>query len=48
MTADVIRVLAEGEARGRDLPLEPWAIGLGAFVLLCVALAVTLSFGKDR
>jgi hypothetical protein len=49
MTADVIRLLAaEGEAKGRDLPLEPWAIGLCAFGLLCVALLVTLSFGKDR
>jgi hypothetical protein len=49
MTTAVIRLLAaEGESRGVDLPLEPWAIGVGAFVLLCVLLAVTLTFGKDR
>ena len=47
MTAAVVR-LATGETRGRDLPLEPWAIGLGAFLLLCLLLAVTLTFGKDR
>jgi hypothetical protein len=41
-------VLAVSEETARDLPLEPWAIGLGAFVLLVVLLAVTLSFGKDR
>lgn len=49
MTADVVRLLAaEGASRGRELPLEPWAIGLGAFLLLSVALAVTMTFGKDR
>jgi hypothetical protein len=40
-------VLAES-AKGRDLPLPPWAIGLLAFALLTTALLVTLSFGKDR
>jgi hypothetical protein len=40
-------VLAE-TAKGRDLPLQPWAIGLCAFLLLVTALLVTLSFGKDR
>jgi hypothetical protein len=44
----VVHVLAESSAEGRDLPLPPWAIGLGAFALLCLALLVTLSFGKDR
>ena len=35
MTAAAVRLLAvEGEPSGRDLPLEPWAIGLIAFVLL--------------
>ena len=49
MTAQTVAaVLATGEGRARDLPAEPWAIGLGAFVLLVVLLAVTLSFGKDR
>jgi hypothetical protein len=48
MTAAVVHLLAESESRGKDLPLEPWAIGLGTFVLFCVLLAVTLSFGKDR
>ena len=28
--------------QGRDLPLEPWAIGVGAFVLLTALLLVTL------
>jgi hypothetical protein len=41
-------VLAETTQQGRDLPLEPWAIGLGAFVLLVALLLVTLTFGKDR
>jgi len=40
-------VAAEGEA-GRELPVEPWVFGLGAFGLLFVLLLVTLSFGKDR
>ena len=49
MTAAVIRALAvEGESRGRDLPLEPWAIGLLAFALLTTAMLVTLLFSKDR
>ena len=49
MTAAVVRLLAvEGESQGRDLPLEPWAIGLVAFALLIAALLVTLMFGKDR
>jgi hypothetical protein len=49
MIAAVVHLLAaEGESRGIDLPLEPWAIGLGTFLLFCVLLAVTLSFGKDR
>jgi len=42
MTAAVVHLLAvQGESTGRDLPLPPWAIGLGAFVLLCVLLAIT-------
>ncbi|MGZ4594604.1 MAG: hypothetical protein ACXV3C_12120 [Actinomycetes bacterium] len=45
---NVAVVLAETEQKGRHLPLEPWAIGLGAFVVLCALLLVTLSFGKDR
>jgi len=41
-------VFAESATSGRDLPLEPWAIGLLAFGLLVVLLLITLSFGKDR
>lgn len=49
MTAAVVRLLAvEGEPTGTDLPIEPWAVGLGAFLLLCALLAVTATFGKDR
>lgn len=49
MTAQTVAaLLATTEEKGRDLPVEPWAIGLGAFVLLTVLLAVTLTFGKDR
>jgi hypothetical protein len=49
MTVAVVHLLAaEGESAGRDLPLQPWAIGLGVFVLLCVLLALTATFGKDR
>jgi hypothetical protein len=44
----VAAVLATGEKNARELPAEPWAIGVGAFVLLAVLLAVTLTFGKDR
>jgi hypothetical protein len=46
MTA-AIELLAATET-GRDLPGEPWMIGLGAFALLVVMLLITLSFGKDR
>ena len=49
MTAAAVRLLAaEGEPVGRDLPVDPWVYGVGAFVLLSVLLLVTLSFGKDR
>lgn len=49
MTAQTVAaLLATTEEKGRDLPVEPWAIGLGAFVLLTILLAVTLTFGKDR
>ncbi|MDQ1618793.1 MAG: hypothetical protein QOE19_1362 [Actinomycetota bacterium] len=44
----VAAVLAETEQKGRNLPLEPWAIGVGAFLLLSLLLLITLSFGKDR
>lgn len=47
MTA-AVRLLAEGEERARDLPVEPWALGVSAFLLLAVLLAITLTFGKDR
>jgi hypothetical protein len=47
MTVAAARVLAE-TSQGRDLPVEPWAIGLGAFLALVVLLLITLSFGKDR
>lgn len=43
-----VRFLAEGESKARELPLEPWALGLGAFLLLVTLLAITLTFGKDR
>jgi hypothetical protein len=41
-------VLAESGQHGKDLPLQPWAIGVGAFLLLTALLLVTLTFGKDR
>ncbi len=47
MTA-AVRLLAAGESSARELPVEPWALGVGTFVLLAVLLAVTLAFGKDR
>jgi len=47
MTA-AVRLLADSESGARELPLEPWALGLGAFLLLVVLLAITLAFGKDR
>jgi uncharacterized membrane protein HdeD (DUF308 family) len=48
MTAATARLIASGSDKARDLPGEPWMIGLGAFSLLIVLLLVTLSFGKDR
>lgn len=42
------RLLATSEGTPRDLPIEPWALGAGAFGLLVVMLLVTLAFGKDR
>ena len=49
MTAQTVAaVLATGEEHARELPAEPWVIGVGAFVLLTVLLLITLSFGKDR
>jgi hypothetical protein len=47
MTA-AIAVLAEKTQTGRDLPGEPWMLGVGAFALLVVLLLITLAFGKDR
>ena len=48
MTALTATVLATGEENARDLPAEPWVIGVGTFGLLVVLLLITLSFGKDR
>jgi len=47
MTAAIERFAAQTET-GRDLPAEPWVIGVGAFALLVVLLLITLQFGKDR
>ncbi|HEX6918784.1 MAG TPA: hypothetical protein VF314_00995 [Actinomycetes bacterium] len=48
MTAAVVRLLAEETGKGRELPVPPWAVGVGVFTLLVLLLLVTLSFGKDR
>ncbi|MDQ1625234.1 MAG: hypothetical protein QOJ49_732 [Actinomycetota bacterium] len=48
MSPVVADLLAAGTEKGKDLPGEPWMIGLGAFTLLVVLLLVTLTFGKDR
>lgn len=48
MSTAASRLHAVGEAHGTELPLEPWALGVGAFVALALLLLVTLSFGKDR
>ena len=49
MTAQTVAtLLAVSEEKGRELPAEPWAIGVGAFALLTVLLLITLTFGKDR
>jgi hypothetical protein len=47
MTAAIELFAAQTET-GRDLPGEPWMLGLGSFVLLVLMLVITLSFGKDR
>ena len=45
MTSELV---ASETEKGRDLPGDPWMLGLGAFGLLVVMLLITLSFGKDR
>jgi len=47
MTA-AVQLLAESESQARELPVEPWALGVGTFLILVVLLAITMSFGKDR
>ena len=47
MTA-AIELFATQTETGRDLPGEPWMLGVGAFALLVVLLLVTLAYGKDR
>jgi hypothetical protein len=42
-----VRLLAS-EGTPRELPLEPWAFGVIAFVILVALLLVTLAFGMDR
>lgn len=49
MPLAAVRLLAaEGEEKGRELPVDPLFIGVGAFALLVILLAVTMLFGKDR
>ena len=50
MTGAAVRLLAaEGETTGRDLPARALGDrGRARSSLLCVLLAVTLTFGKDR
>jgi len=48
MSTAASRLLAVGETQGTELPVEPWVLGVGAFVALVLLLLVTLSFGKDR
>lgn len=40
-------ILAQAEEHMK-LPVPPIVIGLGAFILLCVLLLVTLAIGKGR
>jgi len=47
MTAAIELFSAQTET-GRDLPGEPWMLGVGAFAVLVLLLLITLSFGKDR
>lgn len=47
MTA-AAHLLASGEETARELPVEPWVMGVGSFGLLLVLLLVTMAFGKDR
>jgi len=39
---------AEAAEQTRELPIEPWAIGLLSFVVLVLLLLAVLSFGKGR
>jgi hypothetical protein len=43
-----VRVLAQSEENARDLPVEPWVLGVGSFGLLVVLLLVTMVFGRYR
>ena len=42
------RLLGAETETGRDLPGEPWMLGIGAFGLLVLMLVITMTFGKDR
>lgn len=42
------RLLATGEETTRELPVEPWVMGVLAFGILVALLLVTMAFGKDR
>lgn len=41
-------LLAATEGTARELPVEPWVLGVGSFGLLVALLLVTMTFGKDR
>ncbi len=49
--AMLVRLQELGE-RGREqegqLPAEPWMLGLGAFLFLCLLLLITWQFNRDR
>jgi hypothetical protein len=48
MTSAALVLAAETEHHVNELPMEPWVMGVGTFLLLCVLLAITLSFNRGR
>jgi hypothetical protein len=47
MTAVTV-LAAETEHHVNELPVEPWAYGVGAFLFLMLLLVITLSFNRHR
>lgn len=48
MSVAALTVLAvEGEEHANELPVEPWMLGVGTFLVLCALLLITWQFNRD-